>query len=222
MTRVDPFDLAFRAAVDERFATIRAEAEHSRRDVTDRAQFASMRSVQHLLGELEDPAAIERDPEAAEEYMAVLYAVYRYWAAGCRRVTVVRATLERALDAAPAATLPEVPSGACYFQLPERWFWGRVGADAPHEPVDGLFVAKGGHGREVSILMVLGLRANRPGFSQVSIRTTPDEVVAAHREARTPPFAPAMEGGMAAGFRSVTTAAEVLDLARICLEVWEE
>jgi hypothetical protein len=216
VNRLDAFTHAFGFLAADRFSEIRSDANTEARDTTDRSQFAALRSVQHLLGDVEDPALVERDPEAAAEYLNALFVAYRFWDAGSHMIHIARDALDAVLSS-PPSDVPQVPHGACYLLFPERWFWARIGPDQPHEPLDGIFVAKGGNGREVSMLAVLGLRADRPGFSQVTLSVSTEEFVAVPPDVNTSPFAPTLDGGEAAGLKSVSTTGELLYLTRLAL-----
>lgn len=217
MTRLDPFALAFATIADERFPAIVAEAAAAHRDTADRPQFAALQAVQHLLAELESPEVLEENPAAGAEYLEALYVAFRFWLAGRPVVDVAREGLAHAVAAPALATPPSVPHGACYLRLPERWFWAQIDATEPHEPLDGMFVVEGARGREIALLAVLGLRPERPGFSQIALTAAPADFVAAAASARTPPFASTLDGGHAADLRSVTTSAELLHLAALAL-----
>ncbi len=217
MTRIDPFDHAFAELAESRFPEVRAEAGREHRDTADRPQFAALRGVQHLLDEVESPDVLEAHPEAGAEYLNALYVAYRYWDAGRHTFPVSRDDLEAVLAGpSPGARAP-VPHGACYLQLPERWFWAQIDPAEPHEPLDGLFVVMGARDREVVVLAVLGLRADRPGFSQVSVAAMPNDLPTAHESARDAIFGATLDGGTEAGLRSVTTPAELLHLAHLAL-----
>jgi len=218
MSRGSPFQHAFASLAAHRFPDIRAEARDEHKDTADLPQFASLRAVQHLLQELESPDLIAADPDAGPEYLSGLYVAYRFWDAGGSTYQVSRSDLEEALERHPAPTVPSVPNGACYLQFPERWFWAQVQPEQPHEPVDGMFVVEGAHRRALLVLLVLGLRDDRPGFSQVSVMARPEDVPRAVTEARVPRFAPTMPGGESAGLKSLTTEADVLMLALLGLQ----
>jgi hypothetical protein len=219
---LQPFAHAFADFAREQFPAIREEARLAHRDTADRTQFAAVRATQHLLEQVETPDIIERDLEAASEYLSALYAAYRFWAAGEPLLTVSRAQIEAALDDAGSDDPVHVPGGACYVQLPEQWFWAQIGPDEPHEPVDGMFIIEGLERREVTVVTVLGLRSDRPGFSQITVTATPRDLTTAHASARTPAFAPVVDGGVAAGLRSLVTPAEVLHLAHLGVAVGSE
>ncbi len=216
MSRLHPYDHAFAELADARFGTIRDEATRDRRDLRDRAQFTTLPSVQRLLTEMESPELLSEQPEAAGEYVTALYVAYRFWDAGRCTVAVSRERLEVAMAEPPPAHQPAVPHGACYLQLPERWFWAQIDAGAPHEPLDGIFVVEDAAGRDLSTLTVLGLRTDRPGFSQIALAAVPDDLRAASAE--EPDFAPTVDGGDAAGLKSVTTPAALLHLVRVALD----
>lgn len=210
MSRPTPFDLVFADLAEAHFGDVAQEAEQRNQDVTDRAQFASLPTVQRILGAMEVPGLIEQAPEAAAEYLSVLYAAYHFWAAGKPVVALDRSSLEERLSVSPPAV-----TDARYVQLPERIVWAQIAPDQPHEPIDGLFVAAGPQGREYTVVAILGLRPDRGGFSQITAVATPEEFAAAPSESRTPPFAPVLEGGDRMGFKSVTNSAELLLLAAL-------
>lgn len=216
MSRLDPFAYALAEVAEQRFPAIRDEAAAADKQTADRSQFASLSTVQQMLLDVEAPQLVEEHPEAAEEYLNTLYAAYRYWDTGQHTVALDRAALEAALKA-ELENPPTVPHGACYLQLPERWCWAQVAADEPHEPLDGLFLVAAPAHREITVLAVLGLRADRPGFSEVTAVALPRDFAAAQAEARTPPFAPVIEGGDAAGLRSLVSMGELLHLAHVAL-----
>jgi hypothetical protein len=64
---------------------------------------------------------------------------------------------------------------------------------------------------------VLGLRAERDGFSQISVVAHPDDLRAAPDLARPDRFEPVLEGGTRAGFRSIVSPAELLLLTHLAL-----
>jgi hypothetical protein len=217
MNRITPFDLTFGDDVEERFSAVKAEALLSQRDSTDLAQFASLSAVQHLLTEIESPQLLKQDPAAAEEYLALLFASFRFWDCGKQVMAVERRDWDEASVASLGTAAPtDVPSGA-YLQLPEQWFWAQINASAPHEPLDGCFVVKSDDERLIVVVASLGLRAGRSGFSQISLRVAPEELIAARSISRYPPFAPLMEGGIEAGFRSIESPGELLVVVQLAI-----
>lgn len=218
MSRIIPSDLIFGEAIEDRFQLVKTEAEVSRRDFTDPAQFAALSTVQHLLTEIESPKLLEQNPAAAAEYLILLYAAFRFWEGGKRVMQVVPLEWDDTFIAHfVSADPPEITAGACYVQLPERRFWAQIESGAPHEPLDGCYVATSRDGRQVVVVAILGLRTGRSGFSQVSLTVTQEELEAARTITRYPAFAPVMDGGAEAGFKSVESQAELLLLTQLAL-----
>jgi hypothetical protein len=217
VSRPHPFDLIGPALGDAWFADVDAAVHTAGRDPTDRLAFQRLEPVQRVLGELR-PADAEAPGAAVEEYGTLLFVVYHYRRAGQRSFALDRAALERALGAEPGALAP-LPAAiaACYLQLPERWFWARITAAAPPEPVDGLFIAEAAGGGELLVLAVLGLRPEREGFSQIAVAAPRADVAAAARLVRRPLFAPVLEGGERAGVKSLVSEAELLHLTHLAL-----
>lgn len=216
MSRPSPFAVALGPLAD-RLPGLRDAAARTGHDLRHRRDFAASPDVQRLLEGLQAPDLVARNPEAAEAYLAFLYVAYRFWDAGAAVVSPARARLETAFEAPASSGLPDIPGGACYVQLPASWFWARPGEEGPFEPLDGFFLAADSRGAEITIVAILGLRAERGGFTQITLHVPRRDFAAAAGARREPPFAPLMEGGAAAGFRSVATAGELLDLASLAL-----
>ncbi len=218
MSRITPFDLVFEAGIEDRFAAIKTEAELSKRDFTDPAQFVSLSTVQHLLTEIESPDLLQQYPSAAAEYSILLYSAFRFSEAGKQVVYVEPQEWDEDFIATYASTSPPtVTSAPCYVQLPEQRFWAQIDSDAPHEPLDGCYVALSQDGRQVVVVAILGLRKGRSGFSQISLTVAQEELVAARMATRSPPFAPLMAGGLEAGFKSIGSPGELLLLTQLAL-----
>lgn len=212
MSRPHPFEIAFGAQAEGWFGTLKTAGEV---ELSDLGTFARLDAIRPIVDQLQPEGGA---PEAIEEYVRLLYAGYHFWAAGCRTVPVTRKGWLEMLDRPVPWPEPNL-TGSAYYQFPERWFWAQLDRDRPHEPLDGIFVAGSRSPRPAGWLMlaVLGLRPQRGGFSQISVLATPDDLVAARGAAGRSPFAPSMEGGGSAGFRSITTVAELLLAARCAL-----
>jgi len=219
MTRVAPFDLVFHDLLGE-LDGLAGAAARAGKEPRDRAAFARVPEVLRLVERIAPPRGSATG--AGDEYAALLYAAFRFRAAGERVLAVSRRQLEPALAVAPPAAAPRIPAGACYLQLPPGWFWARATDDGAHEPLDGCFLIEGSRGDELTIVAVLGLRRERGGFTQVTLHVAPGDFAEARAVRRDPPFAPLMEGGTAAGFRSLATPAELLTLALLAVVVATE
>ncbi len=67
---------------------------------------------------------------------------------------------------------PSLPTPAGYVQLPQHLFWLGGGEGPPPESLDGLFWSAPG-GEEVSLLVGMGIRRDRPGLSVIPLPTLP-------------------------------------------------
>lgn len=216
--RITPYELVFASMEDGAFVRIREEAQRRGRDSRRLDEFLLLGFVGATLQEM-IPA--EASAEALDEYTALLFAGYRFWETG-RRLYVVSE------GASARLTEPVYPMGdwrfaappACYVQLPYQRVWARVGTNAPFEPVDGFFVSTDdtapmeGAEAEVHVLLVLGVRRDRPGLSLIPHRMTVDPRTAAARGERpsrdgAPAFANALPGGERRDFRALVTAGEL-------------
>jgi len=142
VTRLHPFDLAFGELASTRFAEIGVDPGP---ELRDRRTFFQRAPVERLLADLAPGVETPLRAALMEEYGTLLYATYHYWAAGQLTLDVSVEDLDRAAASGATGRLPGVPRGACYLRLPERRMWAQIGPDAPHEPLDGLFVTETAH-----------------------------------------------------------------------------
>lgn len=198
MQRLSPFDLVFGRMVDERFPPLRAALDGT--EPTDRDTFIMTREAIQLVRDLRPDDGMG---EAIDQLVALVHHAYLFWADG-RIVVDVEPAL---LDAAAVAR--EAPAGAWYARFPERRVWAQVVEGAAHEPLDGCFT----HplpGESLRVLGVFGLHPDRAGFSVVEV--TGPRAPALTRESGEPLFAPLMDGGAAAGLRSIAGEEELLEI----------
>jgi hypothetical protein len=94
--------------------------------------------------------------------------------------------------------------------LPSHLYWGQLEPDASHEPLDGFFVHSWRDG--IRALAIFGMHPERPGFS-VAEASGPPPGPLPKRNDGSAPFAPLMDGGAAAGLRSLAGPTELLALA---------
>ena len=198
MQRLSPFDLVFGRMVDERFPPLRAALDGT--EPTDRDAFIMTREAIQLVRDLRPDDGMG---EAIDQLVALVHHAYLFWADGRIVVDVAPELLDASAAAPPAA------GGACYARFPERRVWAQVVQGAAHEPLDGCFT----HalpGDSLRVLGVFGLHADRAGFSVVEVAGP--RATALARESGEPLFAPLMEGGAAAGLRSIAGEEELLEI----------
>jgi hypothetical protein len=216
--RLTPYELILEPLERADFPAIRAEGEQRGSDVHRRDQFLLLG---HAGATLDEIVPEEADPESLDEYGELLYQGYQFWAYGRRLYSFEESV-------AMQLTEPEYDLGdwvfaappASYLQFPYQRFWARVSADAPYEPLDGVFVVaanteeRADSGVHLRVQMVLGLRSDRPGVSLVSYRDDLDPTTVAARAVRPwraegVAYANAIPGGERMGYRTLATTSEL-------------
>lgn len=205
--RPTPYDVAFGAAAEERFARIRDSLAAAGRDPQDLDGFVLDREVGAYLRELVPDEGVG---PAVEQHLALLQHAYLYWQEGGYLIRPSRARTARLLESAPEQIDPLAAPRAYYVQFPERLVWAELGPDEPHQPLDGIFVRpwpEGGY----FVLAVFGLHPAREGFTVVDLDGHRESELA--RTDGSPLFSPVLPGGSAAGLHSVVGGEELLELA---------
>lgn len=210
MTRPHPYDEIFAPVADAAFQEIQRAAGH----VSSMADFAKVPATSRFLEAVTPPQSAPPDPLMIGGFAHLAYTLYRFWQDGRRTITVLQADLTTTSLESQKPVGDSLPGGA-YLQFPERWFWARIDETAPHEPLDGIFVAP--TAEDVAITAILGFRPERVGFSQLTALADAAAFAAAPDFQREPPFAPVMEGGAAAGFRSLVSESELIHLTQLAL-----
>ena len=231
--RETPFDIVFRPGeidFDARFDEARAEAEARGMEIDDPERFIMLGSVGGLLREMilaEEAADVSGEiwqavpADAIAQVGALLYQAYRFRAAGAR-VFLIDEPTARALVGGESVS-PPAPAGrieAGYVQLPRNVFWARADAESAAEPLDGFFFARG---FRFDVLLALGVRPRRPGFTAIPIAADVDSRAALDRWADShardagEDFANILPGGDIDALRGLTSAAEALKLAALAL-----
>jgi hypothetical protein len=216
--RLTPYELILEPLERDAFPAIRAEGEQRGSDVHRRDQFLLLG---HAGAALDEMVADDANPEGLDEYGELLYQGFEFWSYG-RRMYSFEEPVTAALTAPDYAIGDWILAGppACYLQFPYQRLWARVAADAPYEPLDGLFAVAAeteqriNSGAHVRVQMVLGLRQDRPGVSLVSYRDDLDPRAVAVRaehpwRADGVPYANAIPGGERMGYRTLATTSEL-------------
>jgi hypothetical protein len=206
MARPTPFDLVFPRIAESSFPRIAASLAQSGVDPADRDAFLMDREVISLLRELRPEEGLG---EAMDQMVALVHHAYLTWAAGTVTVPVSREAAEELLAPEPTQAGSSSDAPAYYAQFPERMIWASVVENQAPEPLDGVFVSSA-PGGDLRVLGIFGLRPDRPGFSAVEASGARVEGLA--REDGSPLFQPTLDGGSAAGLRSIIGEAELLEL----------
>ncbi len=222
---VTPYELVFgEGGLEERvFPDILAEAEAQAEDPARRERFGFLSVVAEALRAV---VPDEATAEVLEEYRLLFYHGFNFWRFGRRLYVLEPATARFLVEAAPRMSGWELklPYPSVYVQLPPRLFWASIAIDAPPEPVDGFFAIQtqgidplGPGFSDLQVLMVLGVRRERAGFSVIPFDTEvgpgiPTDWAEAPGREGAPDFANILPGGEIAGLYSILTNTEALKL----------
>jgi hypothetical protein len=228
--RQDPYALVFGAeGMDDRlFPPIEAEAETRGQPLRDPDRFLFLTSVGKLLQAIagaepyqpgEDPSPARK--EAVRQYGRLLFHAFHHWRSGKRTVSLEEDRLRWLLD--EVTTVGDwrlrPPSPAGYLRLPRNLVWAAPAPNLQPEPADGFFWAwfRPDDGPEaLHVLLALGVRPDRPGFSVVHSTGVLDrEAHWAEVEGRPDgeDFETTLPGGELDHLYSIESAAELLKLA---------
>jgi hypothetical protein len=206
MARPTPFDLVFHRIAESSFPRIAASLAQSGVNPADRDAFLMDREVITLLRELRPEEGLG---EAMDQMVALVHHAYLTWAAGTVTLPVSREAAEELLGQEAAQAGGSTEALAYYAQFPERMIWASVVENQAPEPLDGVFVSSE-PGGDLRVLGIFGLRLDRPGFS--AVEASGARVQGLAREDGSPLFQPTLDGGTAAGLRSIIGEAELLEL----------
>ena len=164
------------------------------------------------------------DRDALKQYGRLLYHAFHYWRDRKPTRRVDERTLRWLLDDVSSVGdwSLAVPATSGYLQLPRNLIWAEPAPGLTPEPVDGFFwrrVDADDAPAYLHVLLVLGVRPDRAGFSVVPATGVLDDVdhwaeVDARPEGDD--FETTLPGGEMDELYSVETAAEVLKLASLC------
>jgi hypothetical protein len=216
--RLTPYEVGIpgRRFVEDTFRLITEEAEGRSVDTLDPGAFALLGQVGLAVREVQGE---ERGGGELQRYAAFLYRAYHFRRDGEPLFLLEAAAARRLVGSTPepfAAWRGGLPSEAGYLQLPRHLFWSRPDEEGPAEPLDGIFWTHSSRDT-LSLLVALGVRAERPGISVVEIPPLsledaarwPVETV---REGGMD-FATTLPGGEMDALYSVVTLGEALKLA---------
>ncbi|HEX5724207.1 MAG TPA: hypothetical protein VFX98_02005, partial [Longimicrobiaceae bacterium] len=225
LPRLTPYELVFGDSAFEHraFPAILDEAEMLGEDTTSRERFAFLTRGSDAVREL---VPDEAPPHMLEEYRAILYHSFNFWRFGRRLYALDTPVARYLVEAAP--TLGgwdlRLPVPTAYVQLPPNLFWASISTDVPPEPVDGFFVTVsraydplGAPASMLEVLMVLGMRRVRAGFSVIPFETEygpgiPAGWAEAPGREGAADFANILPGGEMKGLYSILTTTEALKL----------
>ncbi len=223
--RLTPYELVFGEAGFEHriFPAIEEEAESQGEDPARLERFAFLTRVSDSV---RDVLAPDAPAEALEQYRVLVYHGFNFWRYG-RRLYLLEPSVARYLvEGSPSLAEWDLrlPHPSVYVQLPPNLFWASISPEMAPEPVDGFYATEcrafdplGPSVRRLHLLMVLGIRRERAGFSVIPFDTEVGPGIA-HEWTELPAregakdFDNVLPGGEIAGLYSILTSAEALKL----------
>ncbi len=225
--RSTPYELVFTGGDFEStiFPGIRDEAAAMGVDPTEPERFAFLTRAADTIRQVTPDDA---PPEALEQYRALLFHAYHFWRAGRMLYTFEPSAARFLVEAPPRLEGWSFtsPAPAVYVQLPANLFWSSIAPEVPPEPVDGFFLkigvdqdAEGRSAARLEVLLVLGIRRARAGFSVIPLSAeltggAPAAWGAGDRAGGD--FSNTLPGGEIEGLYSMLTTDEVLKLVARC------
>ena len=168
--RITPYEVVFGVSgiAEREFPVIDEEANRIDAQGLRRDQFAGLESVGGVLAQLVPDGA---EPGAFDHFLAILFHCFNFWKAGHPVYAFEAPVLRDLVDSPPHLADWEavVPDCSFYAEMPQNLFWSAVSEGQTPEPLEGFFVdvSRTGPSLEVDVLMVLGMRTDRPGFGVV-------------------------------------------------------
>jgi hypothetical protein len=177
--RVTPFELLMpnEEFPRERFPLIRQEAEGRGGSVDTPEAFLLLSETALALREIRG----DDDPtEAVTQHGALLFQAFHFWEAGQPLYFLDTDLVRYLVDTGPgeAEWEPSLPGRGGYVQFPHHLVWASRAEGEPPESLDGIFWSSP-EGENVTLLIVMGMRKDRPGLAVVPLPTLPMEVAAA-------------------------------------------
>jgi len=171
--RITPYELLLPEEdfADRCFPLIREEAKERKADLSDPERFAFLSQAGAVLREIRGE---EDDPRLIHQFGILLFHAFHFWQEGQPFFQMETGVLRYLVEAGPKVGdwAPSLPGPAGYVQLPQHLFWVPGGEDSPPESLDGFFWSAA-DGERLSLLIVMGIRKDRPGLSVVPLPALP-------------------------------------------------
>jgi len=212
--RLTPYELSFPDldTARERLREIDEEVRARGVDVGDPDLFVLLGGVGQALRDLrpdDDPA------EGIGPFGLLLFHAFHFWGAGEPVYLIETPLLRSVAESAGAGNWPAGLGSAGYVQFPQHLIWADGAEEGRPESVDGFFWTVPAESSEVHVLLVAGLRGDRPGFSVIPLGPAPlaGPAAAPGDDGTWPDLVSTMPGAELEGLYHVRTADDVLRLA---------
>lgn len=214
--RVTPFEILLpdEAFADNWFPLIREEAEEKGGSLDTPESFILLSQAAMALREIRGE---EDGPERIHQHGALLFQAFHFWEAGAPLYLMETGAARFLVENGPEdeAWTPTVPGKAGYVQLPHHLFWSAGEEEAVPESLDGIFWAAP-DGENVTLLVVMGMRKDRPGLAVVPLPTLPVPAAAPWATMAVRPdgqdFRSSLPGAELEGLYTVAAGGEALKL----------
>ena len=221
--RMTPYELVFTDGDFESNTFPRIREEAGSTDLADlrRDRFDFLSTAGEVVREM---IPSEAGPDALDHFRSILFHAFHFWSEGKPLYVLEPSAARYLVESAPSLEGWELaaPERALYLQLPANLFWSSISPDVAPEPVDGFFVTRtygddplGIPYERLDVLVVLGIRRSRAGFSVMSVESelgadiAPPWVGEGRQEGD---FSNTLPGGELNGLYSILTIGEVLKL----------
>jgi hypothetical protein len=215
--RTTPFELLLptEGFAEEWFPKIREEAEGRGGSLQDPESFLLLGEAAMALREIrgeDDP------PELMQQHGALLFQAFHFFEAGMPLYLLDTEVVRYVVGKGPGEGewSPTLPGRAGYLQLPHHLIWTVGGEDEPPESLDGIFWSAP-EGDDISLLIVMGIRKDRPGLAVVPLPMLPLTAASPWVSMSARPdgedFQSSLPGAELEGLYSVASGAEALKLA---------
>lgn len=176
--RITPFDLLLpdEEFPDRWFPLIREEAEGKGGSLNTPESFVLLSQAAMALREIRGE---EDAPELIQQHGALLFHAFHFWENEKPLYLLDTGTARALVKDGPEGENwePRIPGGAGYIQLPHHLFWSAGEEGEVPESLDGFFWASP-DGENITLLLAMGIRKDRPGLAVVPLPTLPVEAAA--------------------------------------------
>ena len=171
--RITPYELLLPQEdfADRRFPLIQKEAEEREADLSNPERFPLLSEAGSILRDLRGE---DDDPRLIHQFGILLFHAFHFWSRGQPFFFLDTGVVRYLVDSGPESETwtTSLPARAGYVQLPQHLIWTPGEGEAPAESLDGFFWSAV-DGENLSLLLALGLRKDRPGLSVVPLPNLP-------------------------------------------------
>lgn len=216
-SRITPFELLLpeEGFADERFPLIQEEAEERDADLSDPEGFALLSQAGAVLREIRGE---EDDPRLIHQFGVLLFHAFHFWRESRPFFQLETGVVRFLVETGPRGGdwAPSLPGPAGYVQFPQHLFWVPGGEDTPPESLDGFFWSAA-QPEKLSLLVVMGIRKDRPGLGVIPLPTLPLSAAGEWAAMQVRPegkdFQSSLPGAELEGLYSLEAGAEAVKLA---------